>query len=360
MDQDRINGVGTTNFDISHNTITDLKKGAVPIAAYGPQSDAINVNGGNGGYGVISHNIIYNVDEGIDFFGQGINIVGNNIRLTSGAGIKSIHGAKRCNIANNIILDARGWGITVTSSVAGSVELNHFTGNFVEATGGTVNPFLTTTAALAIGETGGNVCTRNYFSGNTWYANGAMYLCKNNDILGGSTSENFSTSDEWRGPGTSGWFNSQNLLLICQSPIDPTVVKATLASNLTRNTSGEATVVWGAEVTDKRGEFNTGTGVWIAQLPGRYDVSVKMFTQALTAATNRLILSLKTNAGVDITQGIIQVPSTLPAQVKLVEFSVMVGSGLGLRTDLLLESTPGANVVFNATAAQTSFEIKTS
>lgn len=358
VDDGRINSVGTTEFQIDDNTIRNLEKGAITYGTWGVQTDAINLNGANGGYGTASNNVIYNVDEGIDCFMQGVTISGNNIRLTHGAGVKIIHGGSKNNISDNTILDARGWGMSITSSVNGAVEDNHVTGNYVEATGGTLNPALTTTACLSIGEDT-NVCRLNYFAGNTWVSDGSDYVCKNNNFLG-TGSENFSTGDEWRGPGGTGWFNDTNTLLICQKPVDPTVIKATLASNLTKNAAGTSDVIFDSEITDKRGEWNTTTGEFTAQLPGRYDVSLKMFTQSLPAATLRLILKLQNLSATDQAQGIAQTSGSVAAQPKITEFGILLGSGEGLQCQIQLEANPGGNVVFNATASQTAIEIKAS
>lgn len=358
LDQNRINGVGTVGFKIDGNTIGNLEKGSTTYTAWGVQTDAINLNGGNGGYGSVSNNVIYNVDEGVDCFMQGVVISNNSIKLTQGTSIKIIHGASKNSIIGNNCLDARGWGMAIVGTSAGAVLNNHIVGNYFEATGGTLNPALGDTACLYIGEIT-NACNRNYFSGNTWFANGCEWVCKNDDYLG-TGNENYSTGDEWRGPGTGGWFNATNLLLICQKPVDPTRIKAGLTAVLDRNTSGEIAVVWTAETLDKRGEFNTTTGQFTAQLPGYYDVSLKMYTVNLTAASDRAILRLKNLPGTTLAMGIAETDSTMSAHPALVEFGIALGSGQGLKTSLEIESSPGTTVNFNNDATQTSFEIKAS
>lgn len=107
VDDNRISG-GSERLNISFNKIRDLTVGASFLAAFGYQTDGINLQGpGNSiGHTVIG-NQIDNVGECIDIFSSYCTVQANVCLTAYAIGIKMIHGASFNNVGSNII-DAPG------------------------------------------------------------------------------------------------------------------------------------------------------------------------------------------------------------------------------------------------------------
>lgn len=118
---------------ITNNLFKDITVGASFEAAYGYQTDAINVSHESSSQHLITGNTIRVVGEGIDCFGKECLIDGNTIDRARAAGIKIIHGASDNSVTNNKISDAKIWGIVIagSNSTATSTARNLIANNHI-------------------------------------------------------------------------------------------------------------------------------------------------------------------------------------------------------------------------------------
>jgi len=107
---------------ITNNLFEDITVGASFEAAFGYQTDAINISHEGTSQIVIANNVIRLVGEGIDCFGKQNTITANTIEGVKGAGIKLVHGASDNIITSNNINDAKIWGIVLAGSAATSTN----------------------------------------------------------------------------------------------------------------------------------------------------------------------------------------------------------------------------------------------
>ena len=99
VDDSRVNGRGSSAIEVLNNVISGLRM--VPLTARREQSDGINFAAIGSGQGSrVQDNLIEGVDEGIDLFGTGIRVVGNQVRA-SGLAVKLIHGARQVELVDN-------------------------------------------------------------------------------------------------------------------------------------------------------------------------------------------------------------------------------------------------------------------
>lgn len=131
VDQFRVNSVPSQGIAIHDNTIVGLTFGAAAFTAYGYQTDGININGSGSYRHNIHNNIIRNVGEGIDCFGQECVIANNVITETYLFGVKLIHGAVNNVISGNQIRTFGIAGVMLSSSVNGGASNNLVSGNTV-------------------------------------------------------------------------------------------------------------------------------------------------------------------------------------------------------------------------------------
>jgi parallel beta-helix repeat protein len=133
VDNDQVNSKSTQGLVISQNTIKDLTVGALYIAAFGYQTDGINILNQTAQNIVIADNVISNIGEGIDFYGSSSTITGNTVFNAYNFGIKLVHGAKKNVIASNVVTNAGlgGIGLFGSSTANEEVEYNLIVGNRV-------------------------------------------------------------------------------------------------------------------------------------------------------------------------------------------------------------------------------------
>jgi len=112
-DDFRIGGVATERLFIISPDIKKLWWTPAFLAAYGPQTDGININAGTRFY-QIDNAVIDEVGEGIDTFGEDGTINSPIVSRALGFGIKFIHGASR-NTLNTPRVDRSGLGGIVVS-----------------------------------------------------------------------------------------------------------------------------------------------------------------------------------------------------------------------------------------------------
>lgn len=105
IDNDPINSIPTERLKIQGNTISNLTFGSATLAAYGYQTDGINIARSTARHLNISNNIIDNVGEGIDMFGTDSVIAGNVVTKAYNFNIKLIHGASRNTVTGNALTD---------------------------------------------------------------------------------------------------------------------------------------------------------------------------------------------------------------------------------------------------------------
>lgn len=114
-DEFRIGGVGTNGLQILDANIKRLLWTPAFLAAYGPQTDGINIQAGTQNY-VISNAIIDEVGEGIDTWGDNGVIITPNIDRALGYAIKFIHGATGNTVVTPKIRRSGLGGIVVAGS----------------------------------------------------------------------------------------------------------------------------------------------------------------------------------------------------------------------------------------------------
>lgn len=129
VDESRANSVSSRGVVITGNQIERIQHGAAIIAAWGRQTDAINVQIAN--RAVISNNTIIDVAEGIDFFGNHSVISNNTIYNVGSSGIKLIHSASYNTIIGNVIDSAGHWGIVLGGNNTGPTGYNTIAYNVI-------------------------------------------------------------------------------------------------------------------------------------------------------------------------------------------------------------------------------------
>ena len=97
-------GAASTDVLIAWNTIKSLTCSAAVIAAWGYESDAINIIR-QGTTGLIAFNTLESCGEGVDSFGE-VSILHNVVRSMYNFGLKKIHGGGPAFIAYNRIYDS--------------------------------------------------------------------------------------------------------------------------------------------------------------------------------------------------------------------------------------------------------------
>jgi len=106
IDDARVGDRGSTRLRIQNNVISDLRM--VPLTRRNVQTDGITFAGLRTATGsVVSDNYIEGVDEGIDIFGNGIEVRGNVVKGGSSA-LKLIHGAQNVDVVGNTLVAGPG------------------------------------------------------------------------------------------------------------------------------------------------------------------------------------------------------------------------------------------------------------
>lgn len=186
IDNDRVNGVASEGLIVTKNQIRDLTFGPVAIAAHSYQTDGINVSQESSVGHEIEGNVIINVGEGIDVFGQRCIISGNQLIRCYSQGVKLIHGASHNIVKGNFVLEPGRYGITCfSSSLANNVKGNQISGNTIKGVGkpGTW-PGTTTVAVGSLGNAETFQPSDNVFRDNQVYDNAAMDYAVRKEIGG--------------------------------------------------------------------------------------------------------------------------------------------------------------------------------
>ncbi len=116
VDDNRRGGVDSRNVGILRNTIRSLTVTPAFDAAFGYQTDGVNIAGaGRESFKsgiVISGNVISDCGEGIDTFGKA-GVITDNVIIDVVAGIKLAHGSSDNLISGNTIDGVAVWGIVL-------------------------------------------------------------------------------------------------------------------------------------------------------------------------------------------------------------------------------------------------------
>lgn len=122
VDQDRVNSVPSSAVNITNNFIQNLLFGPIAKAAYGQQTDGINLASLDPEKFVIGFNQIDNVGDGIDVFGQYGTIVGNVLTNIDFTAIKLPHGPRHITVDANSIDTVGNSGIWVLPAATRNAE----------------------------------------------------------------------------------------------------------------------------------------------------------------------------------------------------------------------------------------------
>lgn len=120
VDNDLVNGRATGSLAIVNNRIERLRIGPAFEAAHGLQTDGINVAHEASHDIHVAGNVISDVLEGIDFFGQASTIEHNSIDDAGLFGIKLIHGARGNDVSDNTLRRSGLAGIVLSGSSTAS------------------------------------------------------------------------------------------------------------------------------------------------------------------------------------------------------------------------------------------------
>lgn len=267
-DGDAGTGLRSERIEVAYNEIYRLVKGpTIQASALGIQTDGINVQSNLSKNGNIHHNCSDGVDEGIDCFGTGYDIMDNESYNATGAGVKLIHGASNNRVGRNLNVGYTLRGMAVFGGDVAQTTGNHiFDNRFRDGGAGS--------HCLDIGETAtGFACTQNYFSGNDFNpGSGASAI--HSTLLEG---DNFFTGDIFPSAGTGGWITGADLPaknhVKISSPQKKTVILARLPSGgqtFTSTTGGA--VLFSTEGIDARNEYDGATATVTFQIKGEYRI----------------------------------------------------------------------------------------
>jgi len=272
MDDNRVGAEPSFGCIVSGNRIYNINVGANFEALYGYQTDGINIQHPTSSSHSVTDNIITNVGEGIDCFGQACNISQNVLNNCLSAGVKIVNGGSYNIIANNVVKSPRSYGVGVFGSqtVGLPAEGNLFASNLVYD----VNPnndSLTTSYGVGTEDNSG----ASLPSGNT-FVNNQVYDSPNANFAinaGSSVDTNIFTDTRVRGTFASGEVNDVSDSFI--STADKAYTSVSPNAQVIPN--GVATVVEFANViTDSQGEFNAGSYEYVSKTKRRVVVTARL------------------------------------------------------------------------------------
>ena len=296
IDNDRINSVYSTGVRITNNEINKIEFGAAAIAAYGYQTDGVNIAGNQTFDYVISSNRINLVGEGIDTFGERGAIVGNAINNTYGFGIKLVHGASLNTVQSNVVRNTGIAGIVVAgSNVAGvgDATKNCVIGNIVENVDylGVWAPG-TGTAGIKIDNSTGAYSSRvtnNLFVGNSLDGSGKAGI-----ITGTDPDKNVFVNNRITSQPTVSWIGGSETTPVYDGI--KTAMRAGLSANQSIPASTITKVQFNSEAFDIRSEYDNTTNFrWTCQIPGIYSVKAQVRFNTIVAGS-KVQLYLRKNA----------------------------------------------------------------
>lgn len=298
IDNDRINSVYSTGVRITNNEINKIEFGAAAIAAYGYQTDGVNIVGNQTFDYVINSNRINLVGEGIDTFGERGAIVGNAINNTYNFGIKLIHGASINTIQSNVIRNTGIAGILISgSNIAGvgDATKNCVVGNIVEnvdylgvwaAAGGTG------LAGIKIDNSTGAYSSRvtnNLFVGNSLDGSG-----KSGIITGSDPDKNVFINNRITSQPSVSWIGGSETTPVYDAI--KTAMRAGLSANQSIPASTITKVQFNSEAFDIRSEYDNTTNFrWTCQIPGIYSVKAQVRFGTITAGKQVQLFLRKNN-----------------------------------------------------------------
>ncbi|MCJ7995902.1 right-handed parallel beta-helix repeat-containing protein [Rhizobium cremeum] len=236
VDNDLVNNVISSNLKINFNTIKNLTVGAATLAEDGYQTDGINIARElSYGHQVIG-NYIEGVGEGIDTFGDSVNISHNTIKNAYIFGIKLIHGARRTRVVSNMIDGAGLCGIALegSSTAANDTERNLISSNTIERVNYNGAWNANDTAGIRTNDNGGttilprnNMVVDNYINCNGTgkygiYAagNGTLNLFRDNRVVSATTRETFGAIADIRSADKAGVRGAFNTTTAAQNTVD--------------------------------------------------------------------------------------------------------------------------------------------
>jgi hypothetical protein len=211
----------------------------------------------------------------------------------------------------------------------------------------------------------------------TYYAGGNML--RNNTYSAGSAStviintstggKNFSQGDRFQDKGidtTSPWISiSSNLngkpsgypgidgaanQLIVTAPVNGTNVKIGLASDLVRTTTTNAKIPFNTVAWDERGEYSSGAGSILVNLPGYYRVTIVLYSTTWTAGVNSII---RLNSGsfaspTQLANWIFEGPTNGKGSPTFTTEVFISGNNTEIHAALEFVSTPSTTIVASA------------
>ncbi len=195
---DENTSVRSDGVKIHDNIIEHLLVGPVTYAAYGCQSDGINICGNKAKDSrnhVITNNTIRWVGDGVDLFCNDAIVTGNLFEYCFGQGVKVIHGGSRNDIALNIFRWMGKTGVSINASNnsgVGDCDSNHIHANDFNGwgwggswpagqTGGALLMWDITANGVAqsitaIAKTSATSCTVTYSGADTYVAGDRIWI----------------------------------------------------------------------------------------------------------------------------------------------------------------------------------------
>jgi hypothetical protein len=244
LDNDLVNSILSVNCRINHNTIKNLTVGATTLAEDDYQTDGINIaREFSYGHQVIG-NYIEGVGEGIDSFGDTIDISHNVIKDAYVFGVKLIHGGRRTRVIANTIDGAGLAGIALEGSTfaSGDTERNLIANNTIERINYNGAWNANDTAGIRTSDNGGtttlprnNAVFDNYINCSATgkygiYAagNGTLNLFRDNRVVSATVAETFGALADIRSADKAAVRGAFNTTTAAQDVVDNLGGTATL------------------------------------------------------------------------------------------------------------------------------------
>lgn len=116
VDQDRIDGRGSSNTRFSDNFIREILATGDYLASWGQESDGVNISHQSSVLLTFTNTTINEVGEGIDCFGKHIAFNGVTMSNIRAAGIKFVHGASFCSVNGGALVNVGRYGVVFSGS----------------------------------------------------------------------------------------------------------------------------------------------------------------------------------------------------------------------------------------------------
>lgn len=286
----------SSSLTISGNSISNLIQGPVAIAAFGYQSDGINLVRGEGI--IVSDNQMSDIGEGIDTFSDYSVFTGNNVRDAYYFCYKLAHGATYNSWSNNSGLRCGLSGVAIGTGGASSVGNTWSGGTFIDIDPD--NLFGNDSACVTLATEAVGLLIQNNTLENIVcdpQPNGD-YIAKLD--LSQASVNRIRMLPIRAGDGASGgWVSistplNQGFVFAVDNPTD---IRVTLSGAQTIDTASE-NIVFNTEERDTRNEFNTTNGEFICQIPGKYEFRLAGRTASSLVGGNLTLGILRNGSGV--------------------------------------------------------------